>query len=63
MREKHIEQKLAKAVKHMGGIAMKLVSPGFDGVRGRLVRLPGRRMGFGEVKTSGMATRPVRAAR
>lgn len=63
MREKHIEQKLAKAVKHMGGIAMKFVSPGFDGMPDRLVLLPGGRMGFVEVKTPGKAPRPLQAAR
>ena len=63
MREKHIEQKLAKAVKHMGGIAMKFVSPGFDGMPDRLVLLPGGRMGFVEVKTPGKAPRPLQTAR
>lgn len=32
MLEKTIEQKLVKAVKNMGGIAPKFVSPGFDGM-------------------------------
>ena len=31
MREKEVEQKLVKAVKHSGGICPKFVSPGFDG--------------------------------
>ena len=30
--EKQIEQSLVKAVKNMGGIAPKFVSPGFDGI-------------------------------
>lgn len=33
MREKTIEQKLIRAVKAMGGISPKLVSPGTDGMR------------------------------
>ena len=37
MREKIIEQHLVKAVKNSGGIAPKLVSPGFDGMPDRLV--------------------------
>ena len=41
MREKTIEQRLVKAVKNSGGIAPKLVSPGFDGMPDRLVLLPG----------------------
>ena len=40
MREKTIEAKLVKAVRIMGGLAPKFVSPGFDGVPDRLVLLP-----------------------
>lgn len=50
MREKTIEQHLVKAVKNSGGIAPKLVSPGFDGMPDRLVLLPGGKIGFVEVK-------------
>ncbi|HHX23112.1 MAG TPA: VRR-NUC domain-containing protein, partial [Thermoanaerobacterales bacterium] len=32
MLEKHIEKKLVIAVKSVGGICPKFVSPGFDGV-------------------------------
>ena len=46
MREKQIEQKLVRAVKNMGGIAPKLVSPGFDGMPDRIVLLPGGHIGF-----------------
>ena len=35
MREKTIEQALTKAVKSYGGIAVKLVSPGFVGMPDR----------------------------
>ena len=38
--EKQIEQGLVKAVKNMGGIAPKFVSPGFDGMPDRIVLLP-----------------------
>jgi hypothetical protein len=37
MREKLIEQQLIKAVKDIGGIALKIVSPGFDGMPDRLI--------------------------
>ena len=37
MREKAIEAKLVKAVRIMGGLAPKFISPGFDGVPDRLV--------------------------
>ena len=37
MREKQIENKLASEVKKAGGIALKFVSPSFDGMPDRLV--------------------------
>ncbi len=36
MREKAVEQKLVAAVKKMGGICPKWVSPGFDGMPDRM---------------------------
>ena len=48
MREKTIEHQLVMAAKAIGGIAPKLVSPGFDGMPDRLVLLPGGRIGFVE---------------
>ena len=63
MREKAIEQRLVKAVKNSGGIAPKLVSPGFDGMPDRLVLLPGGKIGFVEVKAPGKEPRPLQIAR
>jgi hypothetical protein len=63
MREKTIEQKLARAVKAIGGIAPKLISPGFDGMPDRLILLPGSRIGFVEVKRHGEKPRPLQKAR
>ena len=63
MREKQIEQKLCKAVKAMGGISPKLVSPGFDGMPDRIVLLPGGYIGFVEVKAPGETPRPLQLAR
>ena len=63
MREKTIEQHLDKAVKNSGGIAPKLVSPGFDGMPDRLVLLPGGKIGFVEVKAPGKEPRPLQVAR
>ena len=37
MREKQIENKLATEAKKLGGIAVKFVSPSFDGMPDRLV--------------------------
>ena len=63
MREKQIEQKLIKAVKAMGGIAPKLISPGFDGMPDRLVLLPKGYIGFVEVKAPGRKPRPIQVSR
>jgi len=63
MREKIIEQHLVKAVKNSGGIAPKLVSPGFDGMPDRLVLLPEGKIGFVEVKAPGKEPRPLQVAR
>ena len=63
MREKITEQKLTKAVKNMGGIAPKFVSPGFDGMPDRIVLLPGGHIGFVEVKAPGEKPRPLQLAR
>ena len=63
MREKIIEQLLVKAVKNSGGIAPKLVSPGFDGMPDRLVLLPGGKIGVVEVKAPGKEPRPLQVAR
>lgn len=63
MREKIIEQHLVKAVKSSGGIAPKLVCPGFDGVPDRLVLLPKGKIGFVEVKAPGKEPRPLQVAR
>ena len=41
LRESVIEKALVKEAKSRGGMAVKFVSPGFDGVPDRLVLLPG----------------------
>ena len=63
MREKTIEKKLIVETKAIGGIAPKLVSPGFDGMPDRMVLLPGGKIGFVEVKAPGKAPRPLQVAR
>ena len=63
MREKTIEQHLVKAVKNSGGIAPKLVSPGFDGMPDRLVILPMNYMAFVEVKSPGGKPRSLQVKR
>ena len=63
MREKQIEQKLVKAVKEKGGLALKFVSPGFNGVPDRLILLPGGKVAFAEMKVTGEKLRPLQARR
>ena len=63
MREKTLERKLAEAVKAMGGIAPKFVSPGFAGMPDRLVLLPAGKCGFVEVKRLGEKPRPLQETR
>ncbi|MFQ7288325.1 MAG: VRR-NUC domain-containing protein [Lacrimispora saccharolytica] len=63
MREKEIEKKLRLAVKQVGGICLKLVSPGFDGMPDRMVLLPNERIGFVEVKAPGEKPRPLQLSR
>ena len=63
MDERQIERKLVDAVKAIGGICPKWVSPGFNGVPDRIVLLPTGRIGFVEVKSPGKKPRPLQAAR
>ena len=61
--EKSIERKLVEAVKNMGGIAPKFVSPGFDGMPDRIVLLPHGLMAFVEVKAPGKKPRSLQVTR
>ena len=63
MREKIIERKLAAAVKKTGGVALKFVSPGFDGMPDRIVLLPDEHIAFVEVKAPGKKPRPLQLVR
>ena len=63
MREKQIEQKLVRAVKTMGGLAPKFISPGMGGMPDRLVLLPGQRVAFVETKAKGEVMRPLQIKR
>lgn len=63
MREKTIERKLVATVKSMGGIAVKMSCPGFDGMPDRLVLLPNGLSGFVEVKAPGEKPRALQKSR
>ena len=63
MREKQIENKLAIEAKKLGGIALKFVSPSFDGMPDRLVLIPDGHIAFVELKAPGKKPRPLQLAR
>lgn len=63
MREKEIEKKLALEAKKRGGLAVKFVSPGFDGMPDRILLMPEGRIAFVEVKAPGKHPRPLQMAR
>ena len=63
MRETTVESKFFKAVKAKGGLAVKFVSPSFNGMPDRMVMFPGGRIGFVEVKTPGEKPRSLQRLR
>lgn len=63
MRESTIERKMITEVKKRGGLAVKFVSPGLDGVPDRLVLFPGGRLAFVELKAPGKIMRPLQKKR
>ena len=63
MREKTIETKLAKKVKSMGGIALKISSANCDGMPDRLVLLTDGKLAFIEIKAPGKKLRPLQEKR
>ncbi len=63
MHERIIESKLTRATKAMGGLALKFISPGYDGVPDRIVLFPGGRIAFVEVKAPGEKPRPLHLSR
>ena len=61
--EKKLEQKLVKAVRDIGGLALKFVSPGCDGVPDRLILIAYGKVAFVEVKAKGKKPRPIQIRR
>ena len=61
--EKKLEQKLVKAVRDIGGLALKFVSPGCDGVPDRLILIAYGKVAFVEVKAKGKKPRPIQTRR
>ena len=56
--EKLFERKLREVVARLGGIALKLLSPSFTGLPDRLVLMPGGRLWFVELKSTGKKQSP-----
>lgn len=63
MRESTIERNLVTEVKKRGGLAVKFVSPGFNGVPDRLVLFPDGVLAFVELKAPGKNLRPLQELR
>ena len=63
MREKQIENKSTIEAKKLGGIAVKFVSPSFDGMPDRLVLIPDGHIAFVELKAPGKKPRPLQLSR
>ena len=61
--EKQIEQKLRQEVRKRRGMALKFVSPGFDGVPDRLLLFKGGVAAFVELKTQGKKPRKLQNLR
>ena len=61
--EAMLEKQLVKAVKSIGGLALKFVSPGYDGVPDRLVLIAYGKIAFVEVKAKGKKPRPLQMTR
>lgn len=55
MLESVIESRLRQEAKKRGGMALKFVSPGMNGVPDRIVLMPGGKMAFVELKAPGKA--------
>ena len=63
MLESSIEKKLKEEVKKVGGLALKFVSPGFNGVPDRLILLAKAKVAFVEVKAPGEEPRKLQKKR
>jgi len=62
-KEKVIEQQLVKAVKNVGGVCWKFVSPGTNAVPDRIILVSLGRIAFVEVKAPGEKPRPLQVMR
>ncbi len=63
MLERAVERRLVLEAKKRGGLALKFVSPGMDGVPDRIVLLPHGKLAFVELKAPGKTLRPLQVRR
>lgn len=63
MLERTVERHLVQAARKRGGLALKFVSPGMDGVPDRIVLLPHGKLAFVELKAPGKAMRSLQVRR
>ena len=63
MREREIERKLKNGVEKAGGLCLKFISPGFNGVPDRIILFPKGKITFIELKAPGEKPRPLQTAR
>ena len=63
MRESELERKFVAEIKRNNGVALKFISPGYDGMPDRLVLLPNGVMAFVEIKAMGCKPRPLQVSR
>ncbi len=63
MLERAVERRLVLEAKRRGGLALKFVSPGTDGVPDRIVLLPRGKLAFVELKAPGKTLRPLQVRR
>ncbi len=63
MLESVIEGRLRQEAKKRGGMALKFVSPGMNGVPDRIVLMPGGKLAFVELKAPGKIPRALQEKR
>ncbi len=63
IREKDVEQALVHHMRISGGLALKWVSPGWDGAPDRICLFPNGKVAFAEVKKPGAKPRPLQIRR
>ena len=62
MKEYAVEKHLVQKAQECGGICLKFISHGIEGVPDRIVVLPGGKIGFAEMKAPGKKPRRLQRA-